>query len=138
MGTIYGIELQPNQALMDFIVWLTKIIANPRFSLNIKSIKVVSCLYSICKWPRFCYCIWKCSRRKKKRHFNCSSHQLFTVSRPLNCVLFFNAIASSNHPAVLGRVNYIHIYIEISYTHNIKAREKASRMFGPLQITQKD
>lgn len=62
--------------------------------------------------------------KARKRHFNHSSHQLFTVSRPRDCVSFFNVIVSSYLTAVLYKVNYISIYIEILYTHNMKGREK--------------
>lgn len=73
---------------------------------------------------------------EKKRHFNRSSHQLFSVSRLLNCVLFFNVILSSNLTAVLGRVNYKHFYIEIFYTHNIK-REKSLKNAWPIAKAHK-
>lgn len=39
--------------------------------------------------------------KARKRHFNHSSHQLFTVSRPRDCVSFFNVIVSSYLTAVL-------------------------------------
>lgn len=116
--------------------WIYSLIKRDDSKPSSNIIKAAFYLYSICKWLRFCYCIWKC--RREKRHFNRSSHQLFSVPRLLNCVLFFNVMLSNHLTAVLGRVNHTHIYIEIFYTRNIKSREKPQECWAHCKGTQKN
>lgn len=112
-------------------VWLTKIIiANTSFGLKYTNyLRLYSTLIAYANDLLFATTFG--NGEAGKRHFNHSSHQLFTVSRPHDCVSFFNVIVSSNLTAVLYRVNYISIYIEISYTHNIKGREKLKNSAWP-------